>query len=176
MLTRCFNPNNKSYGRYGAKGITVADVWNPLKGGCFEAFFEYIGLRPEPNNRYSLDRYPNRTGNYEPGNVRWATARQQAQNKLQNPVYKQVPLIYRMWTEGHTQYELAELFDIHHSEISHMLTDFIAKHSLKKPPRRAASQIRRAAYAISSSGGPGRRSGFSSQIPIVGKAVGELFR
>jgi hypothetical protein len=50
-----------------------------------------------------------------------------------------------MWTEGRTQYELADLFDIHQSEISRMLTDFIAKHSLKKPSRRVAFQITKAA-------------------------------
>jgi hypothetical protein len=47
----------------------VADVWNPSKGGCFQAFFEYVCPRPEPKNAYSLDRYPNRAGNYEPGQL-----------------------------------------------------------------------------------------------------------
>ncbi len=44
----------------------------------FQAFLNYVG--PRPSADHSLDRWPNMRGNYEPGNVRWATRREQAQN------------------------------------------------------------------------------------------------
>lgn len=78
MLNRCDNPRNKDYPRYGARGIKVCDRWQK-----FENFFADMGERPQG---MSIDRYPNNNGNYEPGNCRWATPRQQSGNK-RNSVY-----------------------------------------------------------------------------------------
>lgn len=73
MLQRCFNPKCSEWKNYGARGITVCGQW------CkFPEFFEYIGPRPTIN--HSLDRWPDTNGNYEPENVRWATAKQQSRN------------------------------------------------------------------------------------------------
>jgi hypothetical protein len=58
-------------GRY--RGITFCDRW-----GDFKNFLEDMGERPEGK---TLDRYPNREGNYEPGNCRWATPKEQANNR-----------------------------------------------------------------------------------------------
>lgn len=69
MKQRCLNPNATGYARYGAMGITVWPEW----ARSFKAFYEYIGPRPEGT---SLDRI-NPAGNYEPGNVRWATRAEQ---------------------------------------------------------------------------------------------------
>src|SRR5258705_1681231 len=78
LKRRCCDPGNASYRHYGGKGIAVAPEW----ANDFVAFYAYVG--PRPSNRHSVDRYPNREGNYEPGNVRWATLEQQNQNKSDN--------------------------------------------------------------------------------------------
>jgi len=65
---------------YINKGITVYDEWLT----DFQAFYEYIGSRPTP--KHSLDRIDN-DGNYEPGNVRWATKSQQSINRTMNNKY-----------------------------------------------------------------------------------------
>lgn len=73
MLARCNNPKCKEYRWYGARGIQVCDRWHN-----FENFLEDMGEKPEG---MSLDRYPDPNGNYDPLNVRWATAKEQARNK-----------------------------------------------------------------------------------------------
>ena len=80
MLQRTTNLNNARFHAYGGRGVTVSDRWNPKRGGSFANFLEYIGERPEWANG-GIDRYPNPDGNYEPGNVRWATRSQQYSNR-----------------------------------------------------------------------------------------------
>ncbi|HEY5125578.1 MAG TPA: hypothetical protein VIK14_17760 [Ignavibacteria bacterium] len=72
---RCYNTNNNDYKNYGARGI--ANYWRYDRLG----FTEYISkLEHYKKSGYTLDRIDN-DGNYEPGNLRWATAREQQQNK-----------------------------------------------------------------------------------------------
>ena len=74
MITRCCSPNHNSYPDYGGKGITVCDRWR----NSFLAFLADMGERPLGT---TLDRYPDKSGNYEPGNCRWATPFQQCCNR-----------------------------------------------------------------------------------------------
>lgn len=73
MVRRCSDPGLASWARYGGLGVRVCERWL-----VFEAFLRDMGDRPDGA---TLDRYPDRHGNYEPGNVRWATRLQQSRNR-----------------------------------------------------------------------------------------------
>ncbi len=75
MIQRCHNPKCGGYPLYGARGIHVSEQWRG-EGG-FERFFSHIGPKPSP--KHEIDRIDS-TGNYEPGNVRWATRKEQSRN------------------------------------------------------------------------------------------------
>lgn len=75
MKQRCLNPNSADYFRYGGRGIQICDSWRE-----FEAFLRDMGERPEGA---TLDRV-DVNGNYEPGNCRWATCKQQGRNRRDN--------------------------------------------------------------------------------------------
>lgn len=79
MIDRCTNEDHVGYHRYGKRGIRVCDEWMADDG--FEKFLESVG--PRPSSDYSLDRI-NNDGNYEPGNVRWATTAEQNRNRSNN--------------------------------------------------------------------------------------------
>jgi hypothetical protein len=74
MKNRCYNPNVRQYKNYGGRGIKVCDRWR----NSFTAFLEDMG--PKPSKKHSLDRI-NNIGDYEPGNCRWATVKQQNNNR-----------------------------------------------------------------------------------------------
>lgn len=78
MRNRCFRTKDPGYKHYGAKGVTVAPEWR----NDFAAFLDHIG--PRPSAQHSIDRHPNPRGNYEPGNVRWATVLEQQNNRRDN--------------------------------------------------------------------------------------------
>lgn len=77
MKSRCLNPKFNTYRFYGALGVRVCDRWLE----SFDNFVADMGMRPKGK---WLDRFPNKEGNYEPGNCRWATVIEQQNNKRNN--------------------------------------------------------------------------------------------
>lgn len=77
MKRRCYNKNVKDYHRYGGRGIKVCDEWMSFKN-----FYADMGARPSP--KHSIDRYPDKDGDYKKSNCRWATLIEQANNTRRN--------------------------------------------------------------------------------------------
>lgn len=81
MRTRCYNTKAVQYKYYGGKGIKICDRWT-----LFENFLDDMGLRPDGT---SLDRIDN-TKDYEPGNCRWSSRKEQSRNRSMN-----IPVTFR---------------------------------------------------------------------------------
>jgi hypothetical protein len=96
MISRCHNPGDRAYPWYGAKGVAVCKEWHDVRN-----FIAWVEANPRPDDGrrmvnggswYSIDRI-DVFGDYEPGNVRWATWEQQAVNKREvSPHFPEPPM------------------------------------------------------------------------------------
>ncbi len=77
MIRRCTNPNFIAFKHYGGRGIKVCERWQ-----SFENFLADMG--EPPTEKHELDRYPNKDGDYEPDNCRWATKSENMRNTNRN--------------------------------------------------------------------------------------------
>ena len=120
MIQRCHNPNDRDYARYGAKGIQVCEQWrfgaDNLSG--FECFLRDMG---EPSDKaLSIDR-TDVHGHYEPTNCRWATAKEQANNRTSTKYLtidgETLPL--STWCERYNIGSKTVLFRLKHMGMTH---------------------------------------------------------
>lgn len=81
MKSRCMSPSNDGYKDYGGRGVSVCQEWI-----AFEGFWKDMG--DTWREGLSIDRYPDVNGNYEPGNCRWATPKEQGNNRRTNVMVK----------------------------------------------------------------------------------------
>lgn len=80
MINRCHNEKYHERKYYGGRGIVVCDRWR----FSFENFIADMGL---PEEKMSIDRI-DPDGNYEPGNCRWATSKEQTMNRRVSLQYR----------------------------------------------------------------------------------------
>jgi len=104
---RCYNKNRKGYHRWGGRGIKMCDRWLE----SFENFYEDMGAKTSKN--YSLERIDN-NGNYCKENCKWATIKEQANNRITNN-----NITYNGQTKNITQW--AEYFNIPKKLLSNRL-------------------------------------------------------
>lgn len=78
MKARCYNPNNKRYNRYGGRGITICEEWK----NSFESFRDWA-IANGYDDSLTLDRIDS-NGDYEPSNCKWATQKEQQNNRCNN--------------------------------------------------------------------------------------------
>jgi hypothetical protein len=81
MKQRCSNRKNIGFHLYGGRGIKVCERWND----SFCDFYADMGAKPSAT--HSIDRFPDKNGNYEPGNCRWATPSEQVRNRRTTIVF-----------------------------------------------------------------------------------------
>jgi hypothetical protein len=129
MKNRCLNHKDKNWLNYGGRGITVCDRWLN-----FQAFNTDMGSRP--SRLHSLDRIDGNRG-YEPENCRWATPKQQANNKRNNRriSFAGKTLNLRQWakTTGLSDDVIYARLDVLHWPIGKALTTPVQVH--RRPPR-----------------------------------------
>jgi hypothetical protein len=75
MVHRCYQPSARGFEYWGGRGITVCERWR----NSFEAFLLDMGEKPE--GKPTIDRWPDKNGNYEPSNCRWASYVEQNLNR-----------------------------------------------------------------------------------------------
>lgn len=92
MIQRCTDKGSSNYPRYGGAGVSVCERWR-----AFENFLSDMGERPVGT---SIDRIDNSRG-YEPGNCRWASAKEQARNQRTNRIltYDGIAMPLAAWAE-----------------------------------------------------------------------------
>ena|SRR3990167_484135 len=92
MKQRCFSPNNSSYFKYGARGISVCKKWLSYQG-----FLADMGHSPRG---MTLERI-NNSGNYWKGNCKWATPKEQANNRRSNRLitFENITMTLAQWSE-----------------------------------------------------------------------------
>lgn len=125
---RCYNENTRGYNRYGGRGITVCDEWL----NDFQAFNDWAmanGYRDD----LTIDRIDNNKG-YSPDNCRWATPKEQANNRCNNRIleYKGKKQTMKQWAEElNINYSTLKMrINAYHWSVEKALTTPTQKHKV----------------------------------------------
>jgi transposase-like protein len=130
MIQRCTNPKNDEYARYGGRGIKVCLRWRK-----FRNFLEDMGLRPEDK---TLDRWPDKDGDYKPSNCRWATVTEQNRNLRSTKLTADdAQSIRDSVKQGLSYTQLAERFGVSSGHISDIVNQYrwVGGSPITKPRR-----------------------------------------
>jgi hypothetical protein len=117
---RCFNKDCKAYPSYGGRGITMSDSWRD----DFDCFYREFGIARPDGDGWSVERIDN-NGNYEIGNVKWATMKEQTRNQRRTKAFV---------IEGKAicYSDFAKMIGVSHSAISNMVKRCGTDATLKK--------------------------------------------
>jgi hypothetical protein len=130
---RCLNPCNPRFKDYGGRGITIHPEWLDFKT-FRDAIFMEIGPCPSPE--HTLDRTDN-NGNYQPGNLRWSTVREQNNNQRVNR-------IFTLNGETHTVGEWIDIVNKNDTTIwSRLLRGWSIERALTQPVRKLSPPFSR---------------------------------
>ena len=110
MKNRCYNENAHNYKYYGGRGIQVCDKW---KDDIHEFYNDVSALPNFGEEGYTLDRIDN-DGDYEPGNVRWASRKEQSINRRR----RKVKYTYEYDGEMHSLREISNITGIKYSTLN----------------------------------------------------------
>lgn len=114
MISRCYDPSNKSFKNYGARGVSVCQEWHDIS-----RFNDDVCGHPGVG--LTFDRV-DVNGNYEPGNVRWTSKSVQAQNRRNNKLdHEKVRSVRAMFSEGASIRCLAPVFGVDRTMISRVV-------------------------------------------------------
>lgn len=117
MIARCMYPSQVHYPDYGGRGIKVCDRWLNGDGGLtgFECFLADMGEKPRG---LTIDRIDN-DGNYEPGNCRWVTQKENCRNTRATKLdVDSVRAIRDMHAAGKSQVSIARCFGVSQTHVS----------------------------------------------------------
>jgi hypothetical protein len=123
VLDQCYVPGAVGYRRFGERGVTVCERWLNSPADFISDIERGIGSRPARG--WSLDRVQ-KSGEFEPGNVRWVSPQEQRENQVRRKrsrlTWEQIESIRCLHSNGQRQSSIAKVYGISQSRVSDIAT------------------------------------------------------